>query len=143
MKWRTLLRQLNGQEITILGRCTTTVPYQDGAAGITLYGTWAIPAWNETGGIHYFVSSDNISKAEPPSFVVLISSQWRLVGALYHQRVHGSNDRTIADEAGEYEDWSRDLQLRHRRLFTWGTVYLSDNPDNPTMAVSRYLDTGW
>ncbi|MCB0546943.1 MAG: CotH kinase family protein [Phaeodactylibacter sp.] len=127
-----LCYQLNGQGSTICVALYDDGAHQDGAAGDGLYGT-AIPALNEPAVVHYFIqASDNIGQLSRLPFC---GAYQLAVGSssapLAINEFMASNDRTIADEAGEYEDWVEIYNYGTEAVYL-GNRYLSDNPDNPT-----------
>lgn len=50
---------------------------------------------------------------------------------LYINELMADNESTLADEAGEYDDWAEMLYLGDAPLYL-GDLYMSDKPDNPT-----------
>lgn len=118
--------------------------HNDGEEGDLMYGGF-IPDLEVNTDIEYQVSAqDNFGKETlmpcEPVFLQLVESDQN---ALYINEFMASNDSTIADEFGEYDDW---LEIYNGEEYSvWlGDKYLSDNLENPDkwLMPDVVLDSG-
>ncbi|MCB9295759.1 MAG: lamin tail domain-containing protein [Lewinellaceae bacterium] len=127
-----LCYQLNGQGNTFCVPLFDDGAHQDAAAGDGLYGV-SIPALNGPAVVYYYIlASDN--NGQQSRLPLCEAYQLAVGGAsapLAINEFMASNDVTVADEAGEYEDWVEIYNYGTEAVYL-GSRYLSDNPDNPT-----------
>ena len=119
------------------GSVNCTPLYDDGQhldqdAGDGWYGA-VIPALGQTGVLTYYVQATDLNGNDGREPVC--GTREVFVGSaavsLAINELMASNDATIADEQGEYDDWVEIYNLGNTSMYL-GDRYLSDNPDNPT-----------
>ncbi|MCB9290258.1 MAG: CotH kinase family protein [Lewinellaceae bacterium] len=136
--------QLDGQGDTFCEPLFDDGGHQDGTAGDGRYGV-TIPALNESAVIHYYLrATDNSGHV---SRLPVCGTYQLVVGSssapLAINEFMASNDATIPDEAGEYEDWVEIYNYGQEAVYLGGR-FLSDNPDNPTkwQFPDRWIQAG-
>ena len=95
--------------------------------------TGSIPATGQAAHIEYYITArdeDDLESQFPTCglkeiFIGGVSSP------IYINEIMASNDTTIADEAGEYDDWLELYYTGNEPLYL-GDKYLSDEENNPT-----------
>lgn len=124
--------QLNGQGATLCIPLYDDGAHLDGAAGDGRYGT-TIAALNEAAMVfYYFQATDN--SGQQGRLPVCGTYQFAVGSSSVPLAINefmASNDRTVTDEAGEYEDWVEIYNYGAEAVYL-GSRFLSDNPDNPT-----------
>jgi hypothetical protein len=103
----------------------------DEAANDGIYGI-ALPAFNKKTTIEYYImATDNTGKNTRNP---ICQTQKIYIGSSDVQLVinefMASNNTTIADEFGEYDDWIEIINPSNEVIYV-GNYFLSDNPDNP------------
>ncbi|MCB0637736.1 MAG: CotH kinase family protein [Lewinella sp.] len=117
---------------------------QDGAAGDGQYGAW-LPTLESDGLLtYYFEATDGAGQL---SRAPVCGTEQLFVGSsavtLAINELMASNDATVTDEFGEYEDWVEIYNYGSSPVSLAGR-YLSDNPDDPTKWAfpDRWLAAG-
>jgi hypothetical protein len=116
----------------------------DGSAGDGVYGA-LLPAWEEGGLLtYYFEATDGSGQL---SRQPVCGVEQLFIGSsavtLAINELMASNDQTIADENGEYDDWVELYNYGENPVSLAGR-YLSDDPGNPTKwdLPDRWLTPG-
>jgi hypothetical protein len=103
----------------------------DGSAGDGIFGV-IIPALNVQGVFEYFIRATDDAGQE--SRYPVCGFREIFIGSaalpLAVNEFMASNSTTIADEAGQYDDWVEIVNYGQEPIFLGGR-YLSDNEDNP------------
>lgn len=115
--------------------CTTMFDdgqHNDGLAGDGIYGGFIPPVFEESFIEYYIKATDDVNWQS--QYPICGNKEIALGVApppVYVNEIMAKNETTIADEAGEYEDWVELYYTGPEPLYL-GDKYLSDNPDNPT-----------
>lgn len=104
--------------------------HNDGAPGDQVYGA-TIPAIGESGILEYFISAEDMqsnSNRFPycETLEVFVSNN---TTGLYINEFQSNNETTIADEAGEFDDWI-ELYNAGNQTINLGNFFLSDSEDD-------------
>jgi len=122
---------LEGQTDTMMLQMWDNGNHGDSEAGDGIYGG-IIPPLESSNIIHYFITAVDVEGLESrnPRCLEkeLAISEPSL--QLYINEIMTSNNNTIADEAGEYDDWIEIYNGGGESIYL-GDKYLSDNPSNP------------
>jgi hypothetical protein len=104
----------------------------DGEAGNGIYGG-TIPAVNQVAILDYYIKATDISNFESqyPSCGYKQIFIGQPAAPVYINEIMASNESTIADEAGEFDDWVELYYTGSEPLYL-GDKYLSDDQENPT-----------
>lgn len=106
--------------------------HEDGAANDHIFGGF-IPAINQMATVNYYIIAKDVTQLEReyPS----CEFKQVLVGhpeiPIFINEIMADNENTLADEAGEYDDWIELYYTGSAPLFL-GDKFLSDDESNPT-----------
>ncbi|MBI9038264.1 MAG: CotH kinase family protein [Bacteroidales bacterium] len=105
--------------------------HNDGEAGDNFYGN-SIPALTSSGTMDFQikVSDNNFNFVFSPCEMIQLEISPSADPLLYINEFMASNDTTISDEFGEFEDWIEIYNGDSESIWL-GDKYLSDNFDNP------------